>query len=154
MKLKPLHIAIIGVIALGAGIGIPAIFSKKKKVVAGGDPDSGYTGPSGSWDSDPTLPDQPLTPGQALTIADNLHAALDRYGTDEATLIDNLNRCKTKNDLLLVIEKFGKRKYLIVGNIFGLGKEKDLRQWLKADLTKNELASVKLNVFDKLNVPL
>ena len=62
------------------------------------------------------------------------------------------NRCKTRNDLLLVIEKFGTHKYLVVGNVFGLGKGKDLIGWLKADLSKSELASVKINVFDKLNV--
>ena len=95
-----------------------------------------------------------MTSGQALTIANNLLAAMDRYGTDEQAIIENFNQLKSKADLLLVIEKFGTPKYFAVGVIFGLGKAKNLMEWLKADLSKSELAAIKQNVFDKFNVPL
>ena len=148
MKLKPIHIILLGVTALAAGIGVPAIFSRKKGQAPGVvDPVTGKITP-------PSIPSTPLTSGQAITIANNLLSAMDRYGTDEKAIIDNLSKCQTRNDLLLVIEKFGTHKYLAVGTMFGLGKEKDLIGWLKADLSKSELQSVKVNIFDKLNVAL
>lgn len=146
MKMKPLHIALIGLAALAAGIGIPAIFSKKKKATT----DNGIVDPITGT---PSPPDITLTSGQALTIANNLLTAMHGYGTDETAIINNLSRCETKKDLLLVIEKFGTHKYFAVGSMFGLGKEKDLVGWLKAELTTKELAAVKANIFDKLNVP-
>ncbi len=147
MKIKPLYIALLGIAALTAGIGIPAILSKKKSK---GSPTDGIIDPITGT---PIPPDITLSPGQALTIANNLLEAMDRYGTKEGAIIDNLNRCKTRKDLLLVIEKFGTHPYILVGSFFGFGKEKDLVGWLKADLTKSELFAVKTQIFDKLNVP-
>jgi hypothetical protein len=166
MAMKTKHIAILGVIALAAGTLASFFLSKKEsKAQVTGAPSS-PSSPSIFGIITKPPKDTPVTPpvvitgtpaltsGQALTIANNLLDAMDRYGTDEQAIIDNFSRCKTKADLLLVIEKFGTHKYLMVGTIFGLGKEKNLMEWLKADLNKSELAAVKSNVFDKFNVPL
>lgn len=164
MAMKTKHIAILGVIALAAGT-LVAFFSSKKGKTLIPDALKVFTAPSKVAPTAPSkvAPTAPpviftgtpaLTSGQALTIANNLLSAMDRYGTDEQAIIENLNKCKTKEDLLLVIEKFGTHKYLGIGTIFGLGKDKDLMEWLKADLNKNELEAVKTSVFDKFNIPL
>ena len=156
MAIKTKHIAILGVIALAAGTFVAFFSSKKGKTLIPGAPNAATVPSKVSPAAPPVIftGTPALTSGQALTIANNLLAAMDRYGTDEQAIIENFNKCKTREDLLLVIKKFGTHKYLGIGTIFGLGADKNLMEWLKADLSKNELEAVKANVFDKFNVSL
>ena len=98
-----------------------------------------------------------ISSGDALIIAHNILAAMDRWGTDEAAIFDNLNRCKTKDDLLLVIQKFGMKMYDgmvladdIVAKFFG--SIKDLQGWLRAELGRSDTRKVK-EIYDRLGVP-
>lgn len=51
-----------------------------------------------------------LSNNEAIVIAENLLAAMNQYGTDEQAIIDNLEGL-TKDDLLLVMKKFGNKPY-------------------------------------------
>lgn len=99
-----------------------------------------------------------LSKGDAIIIAQNLLNAMDQWGTDDAAIIDNLNRCKTKGDLNLVIQTFGVKPYDGVGLtdtflsrlVYRLMK--NLNGWLRAELSGNTLSEVKA-IFDNLGVP-
>lgn len=81
-----------------------------------------------------------LSNGDASIIAQNLFDAMEGWGTNEEALIANLNKCKTKGDLNLIIQTFGMRQ--------GQG----LIEWIYDDLGGSSLAEAKA-IFDKLNVP-
>jgi hypothetical protein len=99
-----------------------------------------------------------LSKGDAIIISQNLLNAMDQFGTDDAAIIDNLSRCKTKGDLNLVIQTFGVKPY----DGFGLTDTflsrlvwrlmKNLNGWLRAELSGSELNKVKA-IFDNLGVP-
>jgi hypothetical protein len=99
-----------------------------------------------------------ITDGNAILISQNLLAAMDRFGTDEKAIYYNLGLCKTKDDLLLVIKKFGTKPY--TGTVLAEGwvnetlfsKSKNLNGWLRAELSKKELKPV-TEIFEKLDVP-
>lgn len=98
-----------------------------------------------------------ITSGDATLIAHNLLSAMDKWGTDEEAIYDNLNRCRTKDDLLLVINKFGMKMYDgavladdVVAKFFG--SIKDLQGWLRAELNRSQTKKVKA-IYDRLGVP-
>ena len=100
-----------------------------------------------------------ISDGNAILISQNLLAAMNKYGTDEDAIYSALEQCKTKDDLLLVIKKFGSKNYNGAGLATSwldknyLSTMKNLSGWLRAELTKRELAKVK-EIYDKLGVPL
>ncbi len=52
-----------------------------------------------------------ISPTEAVLITQNLFNAMNRTGTDEQSIIRNLEQLKTKDDLLLIIKKFGIKPY-------------------------------------------
>mgnify|MGYP001231057492 CR=1 FL=1 len=103
--------------------------------------------------------------GSSLTLSDNeiimaandLFQAMDRWGTDEATIWAVLERCRTKDDLLAVIKQFWTKPYnglghedTMIGKLW-FSDEKDLRGWLKAELNKKETEKCR-EYFNKLGV--
>jgi len=99
-----------------------------------------------------------LTKGDAIIISQNLLNAMDQFGTDEAAIIDNLNRCKTKGDLNMVIQTFGVKPYDGTGLtdtflsrlVYKLMK--NLNGWLRVELSGSTLRKVQA-IFDNLDVP-
>ncbi len=99
-----------------------------------------------------------ISKGDAIIISQNLFNAMDRWGTDEDAIIDNLGRCKTKGDLNLVIQTFGIKPYDGTGlaDTF-LSREiagvmKNLNGWLRSELSGEDLRKVK-DIYNKLEVP-
>lgn len=94
---------------------------------------------------------------QAIVIAENLLGAMNKYGTDEQVIIDNLKTLR-KNDLLLVMKEFGVRPYNGAG-LATRGYEKqffatdlNLIGWLQAELDGDELDQV-ANIFSNNQIP-
>ena len=98
-----------------------------------------------------------ISSGDATIIAHNLLSAMDRWGTDEDAIYDNLNRCQTKDDLLLVIQKFGMKMYdgaVLADDPIAkfFASIKDLQGWLRAELNRSQTKKVKA-IYDRLGVP-
>lgn len=98
-----------------------------------------------------------ITDSQATVIAENLLGAMNRYGTDEQTIINNLKTLK-KDDILLVMKKFGVRPYN--GNALAtrsyekqfFSTDLDLIGWLKEELDGEDLNEVS-NIFLNAQIP-
>lgn len=103
-----------------------------------------------------------LTTDQVNLICQNLVNAMDYDqfiygGTDETSILSNLQKCKTSDDLLLVIKTFGIKPYDGVGLannwIDRLYMQKmNLIGWLKAELSGTTLTTVK-KMFTQFNIP-
>jgi hypothetical protein len=99
-----------------------------------------------------------LTEGNAIVIAQNLFNAMNRYGTDDSAIIDNLNQCQASGDLNLVIQKFGVKPYDGFGLATGwfetnvIAVMKNLNGWLRAELSGSSLQKVK-DIYESLGVP-
>jgi len=78
-----------------------------------------------------------LTPTDAQLIAENLLSAMNRFGTDNAMLYEEFSKIKTKEDAILVSEKFGLKKYDGYGHSMFLGQPKNLKGWVNAELDKS-----------------
>jgi hypothetical protein len=94
-------------------------------------------------DSGLSLSETTLSKGEAVLIAQNLLNAMLGWGTDEAAIFDNLERAKSKGDLLLIIENFGLQPKT---------KMKTLNEWLRDELSGRDLQRVK-DIYSTLNVP-
>lgn len=88
-----------------------------------------------------------ITDNQAVIIAENILGAMNRYGTDDKVIIDNLKTLR-KDDLLLVMKKFGVRPYNGVA-LATRGYEKqffatdlNLVGWLQEELDGDSLDQV------------
>lgn len=85
---------------------------------------------------------------KAILIAENLLGAMNRYGTDETAIFANLKNLN-KNDLMLVIKKFGVKPYNGAGLATRSYEKKFLSQdlnllgWLRNELSGNDLEQVK-----------
>jgi hypothetical protein len=99
-----------------------------------------------------------LTSGEAIIISQNLLNAMDRWGTDEEAIIDNLSQCKNAEDLNLVIQTFGIKPYDGTGLADTFlsrqiaGVMKNLNGWLREELSGSSLREVK-TIFTNLDVP-
>jgi hypothetical protein len=98
-----------------------------------------------------------ITNNQAIVIAENLLGAMNKYGTDEKVIIDNLKTLR-KDDLLLVMKQFGVRPYNGAG-LATRGYEKqffatdlNLIGWLQAELDGEDLDQV-ANIFINNQIP-
>jgi hypothetical protein len=98
-----------------------------------------------------------ITQNQATIISENLLGAMNKYGTDEQTIIDNLKTLR-KDDLILVMKTFGVKPYngvaLATRNYekMFLSNDYNLIGWLKAELDGESLATVKA-IFENSNIP-
>lgn len=98
-----------------------------------------------------------LSKGDVIIIAQNLLNAMDRWGTDEDAIMDNLNRCKTKDDLLLVIQQFGMKMYdgaVLADDPIArfFATILNLQGWLRRELGRRDTERVKA-IYDRLGVP-
>lgn len=98
-----------------------------------------------------------ITENQATIIAENLLGAMNRYGTDEKTIVENLKTLR-KDDLILVMKAFGVRPYNGAG-LATRGYEKqffatdlNLIGWLKEELDGDDLDQV-ANIFLNNQIP-
>lgn len=100
-----------------------------------------------------------ITEGQAVIIAQNLLAAMNRIGTDVDAVIDNISMAKTKEDLLLITQKFGIKPY----DGWGLADTwlsrqvastmKNLAGWIRAEVKGRKFDQIKA-MYDNLGVPI
>jgi len=100
-----------------------------------------------------------LSDDEATIIAQNLLNAMNRWGTDDDAIIDNISKAKTKDDLLLITQKFGILPYdgmglsdTFLSNKIG-AVMKNLGGWIRAELSGSNLKTVKA-IYDKFGVPL
>ncbi len=98
-----------------------------------------------------------ITPSEAILISQQLLAAMDRWGTDDKTimsLLDKLNR----DDLLFVIKTFGIQPYNGLGSSQAVDRyllysvNVNLPSWIKAEMSGQNLAHV-ADIFSKFNIP-
>jgi hypothetical protein len=90
-------------------------------------------------------------------ITNHVFNAMNRYGTDEKTILENLSGLN-RDDMLYVMSSFGHRLY--TGGIEAttwidrnlLSTKLDLVGWLRAELGGRDLEQVK-SIFDKLQIP-
>lgn len=97
-----------------------------------------------------------LSMTEARLTAHNLLMAMDRYGTDEDTILNNL-RPLNRDDLLMVIREFGIREYNGTSQPVFLDKliysvPLNLIGWLKAELSGKDLEEVK-QIFTAHSIP-
>jgi len=98
-----------------------------------------------------------LTDSEATLITQNIFNAMNKWGTDEDVIIRNLEKLQTKDDLLLIIKKFGVKPYngtsMTVSKIRKSISSRDLNLngWLQAELSGDYLKHV-LDIYTKLNV--
>lgn len=98
-----------------------------------------------------------ITENQAIVIAENILGAMNKYGTNDKVIIDNLKTLR-KDDLLLVMKKFGVRPYNGVG-LATRGYEKkffatdlNLIGWLQEELSGDSLDQVTA-IFENNQIP-
>jgi len=99
-----------------------------------------------------------ITSGEATIIAQNLFTAMNRWGTDERAIIENLEKAKTAGDLYLITQKFGVKPYdgLGLSDTF-LSNQlaavmKNLSGWLRSELSGSKLNKVK-DIYESFGVP-
>ncbi len=154
--IKNPKVIIYGTIAVIAGIGIFMIAKTIKKRADDrlrlGSLDNGNNSQINGM-----MPETTITNAEAILISQNLLNAMNRFGTDEEAVIDNLKKCKTAGDLELVVETFGTKPYSGFGLASGYvsknisGVMKSLNGWLRSELSGNDLRAVK-DIFDSLKV--
>lgn len=99
-----------------------------------------------------------LTDGEATLISQNLFEAMNRWGTDDQAVIDNIGRAKTRDDLYLIIQKFGIKPYDGLGLAdTWLSRQvaavmKNLSGWIRAEMSGRNLQKVE-EMYNKLGVP-
>lgn len=100
-----------------------------------------------------------LTDSEATIIAQNLFNAMNRWGTDEEAVVDNISKAKTKDDLYLITQKFGIMPYDGMGLAdTWLSRQvaavmKNLGGWIRSEVSGSNLTTIK-EMYDKLGVPL
>lgn len=98
-----------------------------------------------------------ITNNQATIISENLLGAMNRYGTDVETIINNLSTLR-RDDLILVMKIFGVKSYNGVAlsdpvwyrQLFST--DLNLIGWLKAELDGQDLEKV-ASIFANNNIP-
>lgn len=97
-----------------------------------------------------------ISSDDATLIAQQLLAAMDGYGTDEDTIVRLLSPLN-KDDLILVIQKFGIKPYNGAGlatrweEIKFFSTDLNLQGWLSAELSGSYLETVK-QIFSSNNI--
>lgn len=154
-KGKIIIIGAIGFLAAGAiFLGVRTIVKRKKAEKYGVSEMEGELGDIGVSKNNLTI-----TNGDAILLSQNIFSAMDRYGTDEKAIYNAFEKIKTKDDLLLVIQKFGTKLYQGVGLATTwvdkklMSTPKNMNGWLRAEMTTRELRPVK-EVYDRVGVTL
>jgi len=98
----------------------------------------------------PTLKDisidpKNLTIGEtdAVLFANTLYNAMADWGTDEQAIFSTFEKIKSKDDMLLVVRKFGMKKYMGVGRAAILGQDYNLIGWLRMELDEKDMSKIK-----------
>lgn len=91
-----------------------------------------------------------------LLRMNNVFESMDRYGTDENTIINNLTGLNY-DELLFIINEFGVREYNGTSHATGIWSgwmttEKNLIGWLKAELGGSDLEIV-AQIFNDAGIP-
>lgn len=155
--LKKPKLVLYGTLAVVGGVLLFVVVKRIKRALEG-TPKFDITDMSGQISDISINPDNlTITQGEANIISNNLLAAMNKYGTDEAAIIDNLESLQTKADLMLVVRTFGIKLY----DGFGLAVDwvsrnfiatpKGLQGWLRAELSGSTLKKVK-EIFDGFGV--
>ena len=83
-----------------------------------------------------------LSEGEANLIYQNIFNAMNRVGTDQEAIIRNLESLKNKDDLTLIIKKFGVKSYNGIAECtsqwkknLGLCRDLNMNGWLNEELT-------------------
>jgi len=84
---------------------------------------------------------------------DLLYQAMDRFGTDEDTIMEVFDSLRTKDDLLYIIKSFGVRKYFLTGHGLLLGDDINLIGWLKNEVSDYYITEIQ-TIFTKLGVDM
>lgn len=96
-----------------------------------------------------------ISNGDAILIAQNLLSAMDKWGTDVDAIYQNLDQLQTKDDLLLVIKKFGSKPYSGTGLADSWWTRVgyfNLNGWFRKEMTKKQLGPV-IEKYKELGVP-
>jgi hypothetical protein len=119
----------IGGAILAGGLLLYLLFGNKK------DNTGVYTNtePNGGYSPGPTF--------NALSVADDLHEAMNQFGTDESGILELL-KTVTPAQFAQVVTAFGGRKYnSFTGNDYGFGLDSlSLKKWLKYELSISDYA--------------
>lgn len=94
-----------------------------------------------------------ISPDTAALMAQTLYQAMANFGTDEKAIYSVFSKVQTKDDLLLLISKFGLRKNLWGTRAGFIGQNVNLITWLNTDLSSRELDKIR-PLFDRFNIPL
>lgn len=92
-----------------------------------------------------------LSESQAVDIANGLHIAMDKVGTDEEAIVEALKDL-TPDDYARVFNAFGLRGYVAelgYGGFFGFETKYSLSSWLKAELDNSYIVDFKERFKDK-----
>lgn len=84
-----------------------------------------------------------ISESDAQLISENLLTAMNRIGTDKDMIYSEFEKIKTKDDAILVSEKFGFKKYDGFGEGMFLGQPKNLKGWINAELSDNAQEPIK-----------
>jgi len=79
---------------------------------------------------------------QFKTLADTLEDAMAGPGTDENKIYQAMVMMKNNLDILKLVDAFGIRNYWITSRL--LGTNKNLGQWLRSDLSPDEIYQANL----------
>ena len=98
-----------------------------------------------------------ISEGEAALITQNIFNAMNRVGTDEDAILRNLESLKTKDDLLLIIKKFGIKPFngvsmtvsRIRSAIFSV--DLNLNGWLSRKMSGKQKDQV-IAIYEKLGV--
>lgn len=94
-----------------------------------------------------------ISVSDAALYANTLYGAMLDFGTDEATILNIIDKIQSKDDMLLVIKTFGMKQYLWGTRAAFLGQNYNLIGWLRFELGKRDIAKVKLKL-DAWGIPL
>lgn len=84
-------------------------------------------------------------------IVDNIYSSMSGAGTDEATLLSNLAKLTTYNDMTYAIKQFGMKRYLWWGRSEYVGEKLNMTGWILKELKGDNLAKAKA-IYKKANV--
>ncbi len=138
------QIILIAVIVLGFGLFAAGLLKGKGK--GGKKVDIDTKPKDGSKKNDSTT----ISDGQAKVRALNIYDAMDRSGTLEDKIFENLDGLNGAS-LQKVFQQFGTPKYFISEGSLILGDDLNLFQWLENELSGSDLKKAK-SIFKKSNL--
>lgn len=98
-----------------------------------------------------------ISEAEAVLITQNIFNSMNRIGTDQETILRNLEKLQTKDDLLLIFRKFGVKPYNGISMTESKirkwigSRDLNLNGWLQAEMT-GKWEQPTINIFQKLGV--